>query len=396
MNRKPIYLDHNATTPLHPEVKKTLIEMMEIYGNPSSLHSDGREARRRVEDAREKIATFINARPDEIIFVGSGSEANNTVLSMMSCSSKQCQMTRKMRDEVITTKIEHPCIIESSKCLKERGTSVTYIDVDEFGIIYPDDLRKHLNPNVGLVSIMMANNEIGTIQDIKTLAEITHQNGSLFHTDAVQAVGKIRVDVKDLNVDFLTISGHKMYGPKGIGALYIKHGIPFCPLIRGGHQEMGRRAGTENTLGIVGFGKAIEMRVIEMESEGKRLLELKKILRTGFEKSIPDIKFNGHPTECLPGTLNVSFDGAEGESILLYLDLAGIEVSTGSACASGSLDPSHVLLATGLSAERAHGSVRISLGRENTAEEMQYIVKTFEEVIRRIRSMSTIYGRNVK
>ncbi|MFA4839295.1 MAG: cysteine desulfurase family protein [Candidatus Neomarinimicrobiota bacterium] len=396
MNKKPIYLDHNATTPLHPEVKKALTEMMEIYGNPSSLHSDGREARRRVEDAREKTATFINARPDEIIFVGSGSEANNTVLSMMSCPSNQCQMTRKMRNAVVTTKIEHPCILESSKCLKERGTPVTYIDVDEFGKIDPDNLRKKLNPNIGLVSIIMANNEIGTVQDIKTFAEIAHQNGSLFHTDAVQAVGKITVDVKALNVDFLTISAHKMYGPKGIGALYVKHGIPFCPLIRGGHQEMGRRAGTENTLGIVGLGKAIEMRKIEMESEEKRLLELKKILRAGIEKSIPDIKFNGHPTDCLPGTLNVSFDGAEGESILLYLDLEGIEISTGSACASGSLDPSHVLLATGLSAERAHGSVRISLGRENTVDEMQYVVKTLEEVIRRIRSMSTIYGRNIQ
>jgi len=396
VNKKTIYLDHNATTPLHPEVKKTMVEMMEIYGNPSSLHADGREAHRRVEDAREKITAFINARPDEIIFVGSGSEANNTVLSIMSCPSDKCRKTRKWRNGVITTKIEHPCILESSKCLKERGASVIYLDVDEFGKIDPEDLRKQITSDVALVSVMMANNEIGTIQDIKTLAEIAHQNGALFHTDAIQTVGKIPVDVKELGVDFLSMSGHKIYGPKGIGALYVKRGIPFCPLIRGGHQEMGRRAGTENTLGIVGFGKAIEMRKIEMESEGKRLLELKNILRAGIEKNIPDIKFNGHPTDSLSGTLNVSFDGAEGESILLYLDFAGIEISTGSACASGSLDPSHVLLATGLSAERAHGSVRMSLGRENTAKEMPYVVKTLEEVIRKVRSMSTIYGRNDK
>lgn len=396
MKDRRIYLDNNATTPLHPEVKKALAEMMEIFGNPSSLHTFGREAKKRVEIARAAVAEFINAQLEEIIFVGSGSEANNTVLSIMSCPSNQCRVSRNMRNEIITTKIEHPCILESSKCLMERGTPITYLDVDADGKIDIEQYKSKLNGNIGLVSIIMANNEIGTIQDIKTLANLAHQHGVLFHSDAVQAVGKIPVDVKDLDVDFLTISGHKIYGPKGIGALYIKRGVPFCPLIRGGHQEMGRRAGTENTLGIIGLGKAVEMRKIEMESEEKKLLELKAILKEGIEKNIPNIKFNGHPTDCLPGTLNVSFDGAEGESILLYLDLEGIAVSTGSACASGSLDPSHVLIAMGLPAERAHGSVRISLGRENTLEDVKYTIETLTQVIQKVRSMSTIYGRSTE
>jgi cysteine desulfurase len=240
---------------------------------------------------------------------------------------------------------------------------------------------------------MMANNEIGTIQDIKAVAEIVHRNGALFHTDAVQAVGKIPVNVRELDVDFLTLSGHKLYGPKGIAALFVKKGAPFCPLIRGGHQEKGRRAGTENTLGIIGLGKAIEMRSQEMDAEEKRVLALKTALKSGIREEIPDIQFVGHPTDCLPNTLNVSFEGAEGEAIILYLDLEGIAVSTGSACATGSLEPSHVILATGLSAECAHGSVRISLGRENTMEEVAYVVEILPRVIGKIRDMSSAYRR---
>jgi len=394
MTKKLIYMDNNATTSIHPEVKKTLCESMDYFGNPSSLHSLGREAHHIIEKSREKIAEFINADPDELFFVGSGSEANNTVLSILPCESTNhnCTSQCSKGSGIITTKIEHPCILETSKCLALKGAKVSFLDVDSTGTIKIDQLEERLKDRSGLVSVMMANNEIGTVQDIKTIARITHESGSLFHTDAVQAIGKLPVDVKDLNVDFLTISGHKIYGPKGIGALYVRKGARFCPLIHGGHQEKGRRAGTENTLGIIGLAKAIEMRQLEMEQEEIRLLELKNLLRKEISANIPDVHFNGHEKNSLPGTLNVSFSGVEGEAILLYLDLAGICVSTGSACASGSLDPSHVLLATGLPVELAHSSIRISLGRENTKEEVQYVIIKLKETIEKLRKMSTVYS----
>lgn len=394
MALRQIYMDNNATTPLHPEVKKAMAEAMEIFGNPSSLHGFGRQARQLVESAREQIASFIGAHPGEIIFVGSGSEANNTVLSVISCQSRECEHKFHGANEIITTTIEHPCVLETSKCLKERGVNVRYLDVDQYGKIDLEKLKDMITERTRLVSVMMANNEIGTIQDIKTIASIVHEHDALFHTDAVQAGGKVPLDVRDLNVDFLTLSGHKIYGPKGVGLLYVRKGAPFCPLIRGGHQERGRRAGTENTLGIVGFGKAIEMRSKEMKAEEKRLLELKAVLRKGIEEKIPDVHFVGHPIDCLPGTLNVTFEGAEGEAILLYLDSEGIAVSTGSACASGSLDPSHVILAIGLPVEWAHGSIRISMGRENTMEDVEYLLDVLPRVIQKIREMSTVYTRS--
>lgn len=386
-----VYFDNNATTPLHPEVQKELIEAMGMFGNPSSMHAWGREARANVEDARSRVAGFIGAHEDEIVFVGSGSEANNTVLSLFVCASNQCIPGTRMRSSIITTKIEHPCVLETSECLAHRGARVKYLNVDRYGKVDLDQLAGMLGDDVGLVSVMMANNEIGTLQDIETISKMVHECGALMHTDAVQAVGKIPVDVAMLGVDFLTLSAHKIYGPKGVGALYVKKGIPYCPFIRGGHQERGRRAGTENTLGILGLGKAVEMRQLEMESEEKRLAAMKAVLKKGIEERIDDIYFNGHPTDSLSGTLNVSFPGAEGEAILLYLDLEGIAVSTGSACASGSLDPSHVLLATGVDAERAHGSIRISLGRESTMQEVEYMLDILPKTIKRIRDMSTAY-----
>ncbi|MBW2562274.1 MAG: aminotransferase class V-fold PLP-dependent enzyme [Deltaproteobacteria bacterium] len=393
MPEKIIYMDNNATTPIHPEAKKAMIDSIGVFGNPSSLHSPGREAKQLVDAAREKVASFIGASPEEVMFVGSGSEANNTILNVLTCQPAGCAYNREGLNKIVTTTIEHPCVLETSKCLKEQGVDVSYLGVDMHGKIDMEQLKDVSIDSSGLVSVMMANNEIGTIQDIKTIAEIAHQRGALFHTDAVQAVGKIPVNVGELGVDFLTLSGHKFYGPKGVGALYVKKGAPFCPLIRGGHQERGRRAGTENTLGIIGLGKAIEMRSCEMEAEEKRLLALKATLRKGIEEKIPDVQFIGHLTDCLPGTLNVSFDGAEGEAIVLYLDLEGIAVSTGSACASGSLDPSHVILATGLPAECAHGSIRISMGRENTMEDVAYMLDRLPGVIEKIRDMSTVYKR---
>ncbi|MDP8266042.1 MAG: cysteine desulfurase family protein [Candidatus Aceula meridiana] len=388
-----VYLDHNATTPLHPEVKNVLIEAMECFGNPSSLHEFGRKALKFVTQAREDIASFIGATGEEIVFVGSGSEANNTVLNMVACPSKHCCAFKKGPTRIVTTKIEHPCVFETAKCLRDRGIDVVFIDVDKYGKIDTKQLQDILAEGASLVSVMMANNEIGTIQDIKTICGMAHKAGALFHTDAVQAVGKIPIDVRVLDVDFLTLSAHKVYGPKGIGALYTKKSIPFCPFIRGGHQEKGRRAGTENTLGIMGLSKAIEMRRKEMVTEDKRLKDLKAILKKGIEEKILDIQVNGHPDDCLAGTLNVSFKGAEGEAVLLYLDMEGIAISTGSACASGSLDPSHVLLATGVGAELAHGSVRMSLGRDTTKEDIAYVLEVLPRVIDKVRSMSTAYKK---
>jgi cysteine desulfurase len=322
--------------------------------------------------------------------VGSGSEANNTVLSLFVCASSQCIPGSK-RSTIITTKIEHPCVLETAECLGHRGVKVKYLDVDRYGTIDLDQLASLLNDNVGLVSVMMANNEIGTLQDIETITKMVHESGAYMHTDAVQAVGKVPVDVRKLGVDFLTISAHKIYGPKGVGALFVKQGIPYCPLIRGGHQERGRRAGTENTLGILGMARAVEMRMVEMPEEEERLLALKQLLQKGIEERIDDISINGHPTESLASTLNVSFTGVEGEAILLYLDLEGIAVSTGSACASGSLDPSHVLLATGVDAELAHGSIRFSMGRETNLQEVEYLLDVLPRIIKQIRNMSTAY-----
>lgn len=390
MESRQIYLDHNATTPLHPEVKKEMIAAMEMFGNPSSMHAYGREARANVEDARRRVARFIGADESEIVFTGSGSEANNTILSLFVCGTSQC--LPGMSQTIITSRIEHPCVLETSKCLMHRGVGVRFLDVDAFGKVDLQQLEELLGKGTtGLVSVMMANNEIGTIQDIAAISEIAHRHGAYMHTDAVQAFGKVPVNVDELGVDFLTISAHKIYGPKGIGALYARKGTPYCPFIRGGHQEKGRRAGTENTLGILGLARAVDMRSLEMDAEEDRLLGLKEMLRRGIEDSIDDVVFNGHPVDSLPNTLNVSFPGAEGEAILLYLDLEGIAVSTGSACASGSLDPSHVLLATGVDAERAHGSIRISLGRDNTREEVERMLDVLPGVIKRIRNMSTAY-----
>ncbi len=379
MGNRIVYMDHNATTPLHPEVKRRMTEALEFYGNPSSLHT--------------RIADFIGAEPDEIIFVGSGSEACNTILSSVTCPSKKCDFDpNPIGSQIVTTEIEHPAILESAKCLADQGISTVYLGVDAVGKIDLEQLERLINDRTRLVSVMMANNEIGTYQDIEAVCKIVHDAGALFHTDAVQAVGKTPVDVKELGVDFLSFSGHKIYGPKGIGVMYVKRGVSFCPLIRGGHQEEGRRAGTENTLGIIGLGKAVEMRQREMESEAVRLRELKGIMRAEIEENIPDVYFIGHAEDSIPGTLNVSFAGAEGEAILLYLDLEGIAVSTGSACASGSLDPSHVILATGVATELAHGSIRISMGRENTIDDVRHVTKTLKRVIEKVRGMSTVYN----
>ena len=391
MKDREVYLDNNATTPLHPEVKEILRDTLGVFGNASSYHQFGRSARKLIEDSRGQVAGLLGARPEELIFVGSGSEANNTVLNTMGCTSECCRAYLGDRHAIVTSVVEHPCVLETSKCLQGQGQEVYFVGVDATGKVKLNELEQLLTENkIGLVSIMMANNEIGTIQDITKISRLAHRYGALMHTDAVQAVGKMPVNVRELEVDFLTLSAHKIYGPKGVGVLYVKSGVPFCAMIRGGHQELGRRAGTENTLGIAGLGRAVEMAQQEMAEEREKLLALKNKLREGIFDSLEGVTFNGHPTDCLPGTLNLSFRGAEGEAILLYLDAEGIAVSTGSACSSGSLDPSHVLCAIGLPAEGAHGSIRFSLGRENTKEEIDYVLEKLPPIIKKIRRMSTI------
>ncbi|RKX86109.1 MAG: cysteine desulfurase NifS [Spirochaetes bacterium] len=384
MNERTIYLDNNATTPLHPEVIKELTNSFNIYGNPSSMHFFGREAIDRVDWARDKIAGLINADKDEIIFTAGGSESNNMVLKHFLKTSAS-----KDRNKLITSVIEHPSVLETVRELGKEGMEAVFVGVDRKGRVNIDELEKVVDDKTALVSIMLANNEIGTIEDIRKIAAIAHKHGALMHTDAVQALGKIKVDVDNLGVDFLSFSGHKFYGPKGVGGLYIKKGLKISSFIHGGHQEKGLRAGTVNGPGIAGVGKAAEIAVLELEAESLRLIKMRDRLEAGLLTAIPDIYINGDTDNRLPGTLNISFPGAEGESILLYLDLEGVAVSTGSACATGSLEPSHVLIATGVDIENAHGSIRFSFGRFNVEEDVDYVLSILPGIIEKIRSMST-------
>jgi len=385
MNTKDrrVYVDYNATTPLRSEVRDAIASDLDIYGNASSLHTSGRQARARVEEARRAVGLLLGSDPASIIFTSGGSESNNAVFQTM-------RQLKSDRNEFITTQIEHPCVLNSAEFTKEEGFTVHFIPVDESGKIKMEALKAALSEKTLLVSVMMANNEIGTIQDMKEIARLAKEAGAYCHTDAVQALGKIPVNVKDLGVDYLTVSAHKIYGPKGVGALYIKKGAPFLPLIHGGHQEEGLRAGTYNNLGILGFGKAAELAMRDLGEYQKKTSALRDKLKDGLLNKIPDIKINGHPVDTLPNTLNVSFAGAEGEAILLSMDLEGIEASTGSACASGSLEPSHVLLATGIGPELAHGSIRFSLGWQTTGEDVDYIIEKLPPIIKRLRDMSTL------
>lgn len=384
MNERTIYLDNNATTPLHPEVIKELTNSFNVYGNPSSMHFFGREAEDRVEWARQKVALLINANEDEIIFTGGGSESNNMVIKQFLTSSATGE-----RKKIITSVIEHPSVLETVRAMGKEGFDTVFIGVDKKGRIDFRELEKEVDNNTALVSIMLANNEIGTIEDIQKVSAIAHKHGALVHTDAVQAIGKIPVDVRVLDVDFLSFSGHKVYGPKGVGGLYIKKGLKIASFIHGGHQEKGLRAGTVNGPGIAGVGKASEMAMIDLEADGPGIEKMRDRLEAGILKTIPDIYINGDSDNRLPGTLNISFPGAEGESILLYLDLEGVAVSTGSACATGSLEPSHVLLATGVDIENAHGSIRFSFGIFNVEEDVDYVLSILPGIIEKIRSMST-------
>ena len=385
---KYIYLDNNATTEMAPEVKEIMRENEDLYGNASSMHAMGRMAESAIAWARGEVAKLIGADEKEEIYFTSGStEGNNTVFNTF----RDLIDDGSRKDRIILSTVEHPASIETAKYLKKRGYKVDYVPVDHMGMVDLNALESMMADDVVLLSLMLANNESGVIQPVKEASRIAKAHGAYVHTDATQAIGKIPVNVDDLGVDYLTLSGHKFYGPKGVGALYIRKGSPRTPLLHGGHQEGGQRAGTYNNQAIIGLGKAAELARLGLDEERKHLWSLRSALKKGIEERIANVTFNGSDDyeTALPGTLDVSFSSAEGESILLYLDLEGIEVSTGSACASGSLEPSYVLLASGLDIELAHGSIRFSFGRYNTMDDVEYVLEKLPPIIEKVRSMST-------
>ena len=382
-----VYLDNNGTTRMADEVLSFIHENDVLYGNASSMHTIGRQAASGIEWAREEIAKLIDGDKRGVIFTSGASESNNTVFYIFRDRADE----GNKRNRIVTTTIEHPATIETVKYLKAKGYRIDLCPVDGIGRVRLDAMEKLIGDDTALVSVMLGNNETGTIQPVKEIAAMAHAKGAFIHTDATQAIGKIPVSVKELDVDYLSLSGHKFYGPKGIGVLYAKPGVPISPFVHGGHQEGGMRAGTYNNQAIFGIGKAAELARTSIKEEHDKLWKMREALRTGIEERVPDVVVNGSNDEslCLPGTLNISFPRAEGESILLYLDLEGIEVSTGSACATGSLEPSYVLLASGLPVELAHGSVRFSFGRYNTMEDVDYVLDKLPPIIERIRNMST-------
>lgn len=388
---KVIYMDNAATTPTKPEVLQEMLPYFtEKYGNPSSIYSIARETKKAVTEARERVAKVLGAQPDEIYFTAGGSESDNWTLKGIAFANKD------RGNHIITTKIEHHAILHACEYLEKHGFEVTYLPVDSDGLISIDDLKNAITDKTILVSVMFANNEIGTIEPIAEIGKICREKGIYFHTDAVQAVGNVPINVKDMNIDLLSMSAHKFYGPKGVGALYIRKGVKLHSLIHGGAQERNRRAGTENVPGIVGLGKAIELANENMDEHIKRLTYLRDKLIDGLLEKVPYTKLNGHRTKRLPGNVNICFRFIEGESILLMLDEKGVCASSGSACSSGSLDPSHVLLAIGLPHEIAHGSVRLTLGDSTTEEDVDYVLDLLPKIIGRLRDMSPLYEEFVK
>ena len=380
-----IYLDYAATTPTHPDVVKAMLPYFtDAFGNPSSIYSYGQEAKGAIDEARVKVANLVNARDEEIIFTGGGTEADNFALKGVAFANEN------RGNHIITSSIEHHAVIETCKFLERRGFRATYLPVDEHGLVDPGDVKKAITGKTILISVMHANNEMGTIEPIAEVGRIAKEAGIYFHTDAVQTVGHIPVDVNELGMDLLSMSAHKLYGPKGVGALYIRKGTKLVPLMHGGEQERRRRASTENAPGIVGFGMAAELARQEMSEEAERLTHLRDQLIQGLLEQIDHTRLNGHPLKRLPNNVNISVDYVEGESMVLNLDLEGICVSTGSACSSSSLEPSHVLLATGLSHEQAHGSLRFSLGKWTTEKEIEQVLDVLPRIVAKLRAMSPL------
>jgi cysteine desulfurase len=380
-----IYLDHAATTPTRSEVVKAMLPYFtDAFGNPSSIYSQGQEAKGAIEEARTKVAELIGARSEEIVFTSGGTEANNFALKGVAYANEH------KRNHIITTSIEHHAVLEVCKFLERREFRITYLPVDKYGLVDPGDVRNAITDKTILISVMHANNEVGTIEPAEEIGKIAREAGIYFHSDAVQTVGHIPVNVDKLKVDLLSISAHKLYGPKGAGALYIRKGTKLVSLIHGGEQEKRRRAGTENVPAIVGLGKAVELAGREIDKEAERLVHLRDKLIKGLGEKIDHIRLNGHPTRRLPNNANVSVDFVEGESMLLNLDLEGICASTGSACSSASLEPSHVLLALGISPEQAHGSLRFTLGRENTEADIERVLEVLPTTVAKLRAMSPL------
>jgi cysteine desulfurase len=384
---KRIYLDHAATTPVRQEVVTAMTEyMLERYGNASSVHSFGREARRGVDEGRESLARLIGASPAEIIFTSGGTEADNLAVKGVA------EAYAKKGNHIITSQIEHHALLHTCEYLEKHGARVTYLPVDGHGFVDPDDMRRAIAPDTILVSIMTANNEIGTIQDVAEIGRICRESGVLFHSDAVQALDQIPIDVRKLGIDLMSVSSHKIYGPKGVGALYARKGVRLASQAHGGVHERGKRAGTENVPGIVGFGKAAELARLEFDNRTRHYTLLRDRLIDGLLAGIPETRLNGHRTKRLPNNCNVSALYVEGESMLLNLDMKGIAASSGSACTSGSLDPSHVLMACGLKHEEAHGSLRMTVGTQTTAEDIDYVISELTPIVDRLRAMSPLYA----
>lgn len=384
-----VYLDNSATTPVKPEVLEAMLPYLkDEYGNPSSIYRKAAAAEIAVRTAREQVAEALGASANEIFFTACGTEADNWAIKGVALANQ------KKGKHIITSQIEHHAVLHTVQYLEKMGFSVTVLPVDGEGKVSPDALRDAIREDTVLVSIMMANNEIGTVQPIRELAAIAKEKGVLFHTDAVQAVGSLAIDVKELGVDLLSLSAHKFGGPKGVGALYIKRGTRIDNFMHGGAQERNRRGGTENVAGIAGLGKAISLATANIEEKTARITALRDKLIAGIEKEIPHIRFNGHRTDRLPGNVNFCFQYIEGEALLLRLDAKGIAASSGSACTSGSLDPSHVLLALGLPHEIAHGSLRLSIGEQNTEEEIDYVLKVLPDIVNTLRQMSPLYPGN--
>jgi len=386
---KRIYLDYAATTPTHPEVVQAMLPYFtDDFGNPSSIYSYGQEAKAAIKKARGNVAGLINARDEEIIFTSGGTEADNFALKGVVFANDN------KGNHIITTTIEHHAVLETCKFLEKRGSTVTYLPVDSYGMVNPDDVKKAITNKTILISVMHANNEVGTIEPIAEIAKIAREAGVYFHTDAVQTAGHIPVDVNKLGVDLLSMSAHKLHGPKGVGALYVRKGVKITPFIHGGGQENGRRSGTENVPGIVGFGKAAELARASLDVEAGRLILLRDKLIKGLLESIDHTRLNGHPVKRSPNNVNISVDFIEGESMCLNLDFEGICASTGSACSSASLEPSHVLLALGLRHEQAHGSLRFTLGKWTTEEEINQVLEILPKIVTKLRAMSPLYTKH--
>ena len=374
-----VYLDHNASTPVHPEVVTEMVPYFgEVFGNPSSVHGFGRAAREAIDVARDRVAAFLRTRPEEIVFTSGGTESDNFGVKGLAWA--------RGRGHLITSKIEHHAVLRTCQALEAQGFTVSYLPVDETGMVDPDDVRGALRPDTIGISIMHANSEVGTIQPVRAIGAIAREGGIPFHVDAVQTFGKVEIDVDACNIDLLSFSGHKIYGPKGVAGLYIRKGTKLVSVQHGGEHERRRRAGTENVPGIVGLGKAVEVRGREMKDEAVRVAALRDRLWHGIRDRVPDVRLNGHPTERVPGTANIAYKHVESESIVLGLDLKGIAVSAGSACTSGSVEPSYVLVAMGVPIEWAMGAVRTSLGRSTTADDIDYVVESVEPIVRKLRS----------